>query len=144
MDDDKSDYHHTKSNYGVEETFPEGSQSSPQGLLQRTLYAQLDSDRRANSSAARPMLPTVQSGIMSDIVVHNSRYNKRRKSSATKAISSSQDSQKLGTFEGVFTPTVLSIWSIIVFLRFGYIIAQVGVIATLMMFSVGYLCVIIF
>ncbi|KAF9356954.1 hypothetical protein BGX26_004495 [Mortierella sp. AD094] len=47
-------------------------------------------------------------------------------------------SSKLGVFSGVFVPCVLSIWGIILFLRFGFIIAQAGVIGTMAMFIVGY------
>ncbi|KAF9572990.1 hypothetical protein EC968_009118 [Mortierella alpina] len=47
-------------------------------------------------------------------------------------------SSKLGVFSGVFVPCVLSIWGIILFLRFGFIIGQAGVMGTLAMFVVGY------
>ncbi|KAF8962514.1 hypothetical protein BGZ46_001153 [Entomortierella lignicola] len=47
-------------------------------------------------------------------------------------------SSKLGVISGVFVPCVLSIWGIILFLRFGFIIAQAGVIGTMAMFIVGY------
>ncbi|CAO3566393.1 unnamed protein product [Mortierella alpina] len=47
-------------------------------------------------------------------------------------------SSKLGVFSGVFVPCVLSIWGIILFLRFGFIIGQAGVMGTLAMFIVGY------
>ncbi|KAF9181064.1 hypothetical protein BGZ51_005691 [Haplosporangium sp. Z 767] len=45
---------------------------------------------------------------------------------------------KLGVFAGVFVPCVLSIWGIILFLRFGFIIGQAGVVGTMGMFIVGY------
>ncbi|KAF9901796.1 hypothetical protein EC991_005646 [Linnemannia zychae] len=47
-------------------------------------------------------------------------------------------SSKLDVFSGVFVPCVLSIWGIILFLRFGFIIAQAGVMGTMAMFIVGY------
>ncbi|KAF9370942.1 hypothetical protein CPB97_002344 [Podila verticillata] len=47
-------------------------------------------------------------------------------------------SSKLGVFSGVFIPCVLSIWGIILFLRFGFIIGQAGVLGTMGMFVVGY------
>lgn len=52
--------------------------------------------------------------------------------------SPASSSPKLDTFEGVFVPTVLSIWGIILFLRFGFIISQAGVLLTLSMFVLGY------
>jgi len=48
-------------------------------------------------------------------------------------------SSKLGVFSGVFVPCVLSIWGIILFLRFGFIIGQAGVLGTMAMFIVGYM-----
>ncbi|KAI8348534.1 amino acid permease-domain-containing protein [Mortierella sp. GBAus27b] len=48
-------------------------------------------------------------------------------------------SSKLGVVSGVFVPCVLSIWGIILFLRFGFIIGQAGVMGTLGMFIIGYL-----
>jgi hypothetical protein len=38
---------------------------------------------------------------------------------------------KLGTFSGVFVPTSLNIFSILMFLRFGFIIGQTGVLGFL-------------
>jgi solute carrier family 12 (potassium/chloride transporters), member 9 len=38
------------------------------------------------------------------------------------------DSQKLGTISGVFVPTTLNVLSILMFLRFGFILGQSGVI----------------
>ncbi|KAF9977577.1 hypothetical protein BGZ73_005560 [Actinomortierella ambigua] len=55
------------------------------------------------------------------------------------ALAATKPSSKLGTFSGVFIPCVLSIWGIILFLRFGFIIGQVGVVGTMVMFVVGYL-----
>ncbi|KAK3807263.1 MAG: amino acid permease-domain-containing protein [Benniella sp.] len=51
----------------------------------------------------------------------------------------STKSSKLGTISGVFVPCWLSIWGIILFLRFGFIIGQAGVMGTMGMFIVGYL-----
>ncbi|KAF9353035.1 hypothetical protein BGX34_011837 [Mortierella sp. NVP85] len=51
----------------------------------------------------------------------------------------STKSSKLGTVSGVFVPCWLSIWGIILFLRFGFIIGQAGVMGTMGMFIVGYL-----
>ena len=36
------------------------------------------------------------------------------------------DSKKLGTFSGVFVPTTLNVLSILMFLRFGFILGQAG------------------
>ena len=44
----------------------------------------------------------------------------------------------LTTFFGVFVPCVLSIFSVVLFLRMGYILGQAGLIVTLVMLSVAY------
>lgn len=36
--------------------------------------------------------------------------------------------EKLGTFSGVFVPTCLNVLSILMFLRFGFILGQAGVV----------------
>jgi potassium/chloride transporter 9 len=39
--------------------------------------------------------------------------------------------KKLGTFSGVFVPTTLNVLSILMFLRFGFILGQAGVLGIL-------------
>ncbi len=39
---------------------------------------------------------------------------------------------KLGTFLGVFTPTILTILGVIMYLRFGWVVGQVGLFKTLL------------
>lgn len=48
-------------------------------------------------------------------------------------------SEKLGTFSGVFVPTTLNVLSILMFLRFGFILGQSGVVGTMAMLIVSYL-----
>ncbi|KAL6939539.1 hypothetical protein ACO0RG_003381 [Hanseniaspora osmophila] len=46
---------------------------------------------------------------------------------------------KLGTYDGVFVPTTLNVLSILMFLRFGFIIGQMGILGTLALLVVSYL-----
>lgn len=45
---------------------------------------------------------------------------------------------KLGTFEGVFLPTTLNVLSILMFLRFGFIIGQMGILGSLLLLVMSY------
>ncbi|KAJ2002293.1 hypothetical protein GGI04_003400 [Coemansia thaxteri] len=56
------------------------------------------------------------------------------KGGRTKAATSS----KLGTWDGVFLPVMLSIWGILVFVRMGYFLSQVGIVGTIGSFLCGY------
>ncbi|OMJ20053.1 putative transporter [Smittium culicis] len=49
-----------------------------------------------------------------------------------------ENERKLGTFEGVFIPTMLSIFGVIVFVRLGYLVGQAGVLLSLFLFFFGY------
>lgn len=48
-------------------------------------------------------------------------------------------SEKLGTFSGVFVPTSLNVLSILMFIRFGFILGQSGVVGIMGMMAVAYL-----
>ncbi|SCU81250.1 LAFA_0C03598g1_1 [Lachancea sp. 'fantastica'] len=45
---------------------------------------------------------------------------------------------KLGTFDGVFVPTTLNVLSILMFLRFGFIIGQMGILGTVLLLVISY------
>ncbi|PGH05400.1 solute carrier family 12 (potassium/chloride transporters), member 9 [Blastomyces parvus] len=51
----------------------------------------------------------------------------------------SDGSGKLGSFSGVFVPTTLNVLSILMFLRFGFILGQAGVLGILGMLAASYL-----
>lgn len=46
--------------------------------------------------------------------------------------------RKMGTFDGVYLPTILSIFNVLYFLRFGYCIGQIGLFATLLLLLLAY------
>lgn len=47
-------------------------------------------------------------------------------------------STKLGTFEGVFIPTTLNVLSILMFLRFGFILGQAGILGMFFLLTISY------
>ena len=49
------------------------------------------------------------------------------------------DRDKLGTYDGVFIPTALNVLSILMFLRFGFILGQLGIICTIILLLLCYL-----
>ncbi|SCU77948.1 LADA_0A03004g1_1 [Lachancea dasiensis] len=62
---------------------------------------------------------------------------------ATERVASVKESEdtskgKLGTFDGVFVPTTLNVLSILMFLRFGFIIGQMGVLGTIFLLVLSY------
>ncbi|KAJ2157113.1 hypothetical protein GGF46_004731 [Coemansia sp. RSA 552] len=50
-----------------------------------------------------------------------------------------QAPRKLGTKDGVFMPVCLSIWGILVYVRMGYFLSQIGIAGTVLSFLCGYL-----
>lgn len=46
---------------------------------------------------------------------------------------------KLGTFDGVFLPTSLNVLSILMFLRFGFIVGQMGILGSILLLVMSYL-----
>ncbi|CAF9929163.1 MAG: hypothetical protein GOMPHAMPRED_005333 [Gomphillus americanus] len=85
-----------------------------------------------------------------DVPVVTQHIHKRR-SSTTRGAADSNDHQdgtkpkhsqtraKLGTFSGVFVPTTLNVLSILMFLRFGLILGQSGLLGMLAMLAGAYL-----
>lgn len=76
-------------------------------------------------SELAPLLPNPKSGISKSgaITNHNAKPTKK----------------KLGTFEGVFLPTSLNVLSILMFLRFGFIIGQMGIMGSILLLVLSYI-----
>jgi amino acid transporter len=51
--------------------------------------------------------------------------------------SSASESRGLGTFGGVFTPSILTILGVIMYLRFGWVVAQAGLVGTLSIVTIA-------
>lgn len=64
------------------------------------------------------------------------RLKKEQKLKNEKEVPS--DNHKLGTFEGVFIPTTLNVLSILMFLRFGFILCQAGVLGMFGLLIISY------
>lgn len=69
-------------------------------------------------------------------------YNKapvaRLRKKKAKIVVLGQPKTKLDTFEGVFLPTSLNVLSILMFLRFGFIIGQMGIMGTILLLVMSY------
>lgn len=62
----------------------------------------------------------------------------KSRSKTGKSVPPAVASSKLGTFEGVFLPTSLNVLSILMFLRFGFIMGQMGISGTLLLLVMSY------
>ncbi|KAJ2664439.1 hypothetical protein IW148_002019 [Coemansia sp. RSA 1199] len=65
--------------------------------------------------------------------------HKGRRKGGDVEIPSGGHARKLGTWDGVFLPVMLSIWGILVYVRMGYFLSQVGIVGTAASFVCGYL-----
>ena len=116
-------------------------QSQPLPLSHELTKKILDSDRRSN----RPLNPRHQSssrrrtnrhGVLGEtsLTMQMHKHSDIRGSDATSTgiqvgstLREVGGTDKLGTFSGVFVPTVLNVLSILMFLRFGFILGQSGI-----------------
>ncbi|GEQ68609.1 hypothetical protein JCM33374_g2277 [Metschnikowia sp. JCM 33374] len=65
------------------------------------------------------------------------RQGKTKKGAAAAAAAAAKS--KLGTFDGVFLPTSLNVLSILMFLRFGFIVGQMGIMGSVLLLVMSYL-----
>lgn len=64
--------------------------------------------------------------------------NKTKTTEKSSEDRASKENSKLGTFDGVFLPTTLNVLSILMFLRFGFIIGQMGILGTFLLLLLSY------
>ena len=98
---------------------------------------------RTRSSSARR---TQSGGVVADnsltLQMHNVAESKKISSDFKKAGLGPRPvggSEKLDTFSGVFVPTVLNVLSILMFLRFGFLLGQLGLFGMMGMLLASYL-----
>ena len=65
------------------------------------------------------------------------KFSFRRSGKAGKAETAKSDRPGLGTFAGVYTPSVLTILGVIMYLRFGWVLGNVGLINTLVIVTLS-------
>lgn len=68
--------------------------------------------------------------------INNESVNPIEKNDNDKA--QKKSGSKLGTFDGVFLPVTLNVLSILMFLRFGFIIGQMGILGTIFLLILSY------
>lgn len=78
--------------------------------------------RERSEDQVAPQIP-MSAGSLRDSSADKKDKNGRRRSI--------EESKKLGTFSGVFVPTTLNVLSILMFLRFGFILGQAGLLGIL-------------
>lgn len=96
-------------------------------------------------SEVTPLLPSYQNSASvrvqqaTDICVNDASLTHRHsKTNQGKKQVANAPVTKLGTFEGVFLPTSLNVLSILMFLRFGFIIGQMGIAGTILLLLMSY------
>ena len=93
------------------------------GLVRRWHNGEGDIQEHETSRAA-----TSQNVYLSADPLHDSRADKDKSGYRSRSV---DEPKKLGTFSGVFVPTTLNVLSILMFLRFGFILGQAGVLGIL-------------
>ncbi|KAF2757057.1 hypothetical protein EJ05DRAFT_501598 [Pseudovirgaria hyperparasitica] len=86
--------------------------------------------RQEASSTLRHRRPSTQPLLRPEIGHHRRRHDVKKGRSSSYP-NPSGTSAKLGTFAGAFVPTSLNVLSILMFLRFGFITGQAGLVGTL-------------
>lgn len=89
------------------------------------------------ATESTPLLP--QTEYKKTRSANKSQSRSKRKSKKSSKTSTKAVARKLETFDGVFLPTALNVLSILMFLRFGFIIGQMGILGTLFLLVLSYL-----
>lgn len=111
----------------------------------RQYYGRLSANSRTNTSSNlthRQVINQNDSSHASSGTIshdhHNSKHHGTGDYRARHDSVSEGNNSKLGTFEGVFIPTTLNVLSILMFLRFGFILGQTGILGMLLLLTISY------
>lgn len=95
-----------------------------------------------SSSASGTSLGPYSKKVLSNTRFANESSGKKRhhtsKNPRVKKKHQSTKTSKLGTLDGVTLPTILNVLSILMFLRFGFVIGQMGILGTILLLLISY------
>jgi potassium/chloride transporter 9 len=84
--------------------------------------------KRGNHDQSADSRETASPQVVPAGPLRDSSVDKKDKGHRSRSV---DEPKKLGTFSGVFVPTTLNVLSILMFLRFGFILGQAGVLGIL-------------
>ena len=94
---------------------------------------------KRSSQPQHPLSTNECSPLLSTKKSNQTNYSSNnRQNEKSNLKSKNKVERNLGTFEGVFLPTSLNVLSILMFLRFGFIIGQMGILGTLFLLILSY------
>ena len=93
-------------------------------------------DKQGYDASQEPLIPH-----MSSSAGHHRDTSVDKKDKHGHRSRSTEEPKKLGTFSGVFVPTTLNVLSILMFIRFGFILGQAGLLGILGAFYLTSKCV---
>lgn len=94
---------------------------------------------KRSSQPQHPLSTNERSPLLSTKKSNQTNYSSNnRQNEKSNLKSKNKVERNLGTFEGVFLPTSLNVLSILMFLRFGFIIGQMGILGTLFLLILSY------
>ena len=111
----------TESSGHQQHTAPSNPFDGLSRLWQRRIHDERGQDD--NTEGVAPHLPLSAGPLRDSSIDKKDRHLHRTRST--------EESKKLGTFSGVFVPTTLNVLSILMFIRFGFILGQAGILGIL-------------
>ncbi|KAJ5201824.1 uncharacterized protein N7498_006487 [Penicillium cinerascens] len=119
----------TESSGHQQHTAPSNPFEGLSRLWQRRIHDERGQDD--NTEGVAPHLPLSAGPLRDSSIDKKDRHLHRTRST--------EESKKLGTFSGVFVPTSLNVLSILMFIRFGFILGQAGILGILGLLVISYM-----